>query len=182
MVAVWTPEDGLLGALAPLGLAVAAGSAIVLDLDPGGPRYRGSRSLADLASEGLRGPDLVPRRGVGVVRNGGVGPADAAEIVHALIAAHPTVVLRLPPRPTPEGTPFPVVPVRLLAPGGLFPGNDRPAVYQATPVLTRMPTEGIRLPIPNPATVAALLHGRRPVARDRWIAAWKRAWRFPWPQ
>ena len=179
---MWTPEDGLLGALAPLGLAIAAGSAIVIDLDPAGPQYPGDRSLADLASDGVRRPDLVPRSGVGVVRNGGVAPADAGQVIHALIAAHPTVVLRLPPRPYPEGVPFPVVPVRLLVPGGLFPVGNRPAVYQATPVLARMPTEGVRLPVPNPATVAALLHGRRPVARDRWITAWGRAWRFPWSQ
>ncbi|MBI5156676.1 MAG: hypothetical protein HZA58_01540 [Acidimicrobiia bacterium] len=152
----------------------------MVDLDPGGPNYPGERSLAALVSEGVRRPDLVPRPGVGVVRNGGVAPADAGEVIRALIAAHATVVLRLPPRPYPEGFPFPVVPVRLLVPGRLFAAGDRPAVYQATPILARMPTEGVRLPVPNPATVAALLRGRRPVGRDRWIGAWRHAWRFPW--
>lgn len=179
-LAIWTPEDGLLGALAPIGLAIAAGSALLIDLDSGGPRYPGERSLADLVTDGLRRSDLEPRRGVAVVRNGGVPPADAAEVVQALLAAHPTVVLRLPPRPKPGGIPFPVVPVRLLVPGDWYPPLERPAVYQATPSVVRMPSEGVRLPVPSPTTVAALLGGRRPPNRDRWIAAWRKVWRYPW--
>ena len=37
-LAIWSPEDGVLGAVAPLGLAAAAGTALVVDLDPRGPR------------------------------------------------------------------------------------------------------------------------------------------------
>jgi hypothetical protein len=177
---MWTPEDGLLGALAPLGLAIAAGSAVVIDLDPGGPRYPGGRSLADLVADGPRRSDLEARSGVAVLRNGGVAPAEAAAVVQALIAAHPTVVLRLPPRPHPSGFPLAVIPVRLLLPGDFYAMGDRPAVYQATPAAARMPTEGVRLPVPHPATVSALLRGRRPPRRDRWIEAWRPAWRFPW--
>jgi hypothetical protein len=179
-LAIWTPEDGLLGALAPIGLAIAAGSALLIDLDSGGPCYPGERSLADLVAEGLRRPDLEPRRGVAVLRNGGVAPAEAADVVHALLTAHPTVVLRLPPRPRPVGVPFPVVPVRLLVPGEFYPQLDRPAVYQATPAFARLPSEGVRLPVPSPITVAALLQGRRPRGRDRWISAWGKVWRYPW--
>ncbi len=170
----------MLGALAPLGLAIAAGSALVIDLDTGGPRYPGDRSLADLVADGPRRADLETRPGIAVLRNGGVTPAEAGVVVQALLAAHPTVVLRLPPRPRPTAVPFPVIPVRLLVPGDCFPTQDRPAVYQATPLLARLPTEGVRLPIPSPATVAALLRGRRPQPRDRWISAWRGAWRFPW--
>src|SRR4030066_639874 len=50
-LAIWTPEDGVLGALAPLGLAASAGTALVIDLDPLGPRYPGEPSLADLVRE-----------------------------------------------------------------------------------------------------------------------------------
>jgi len=180
VLAVWTPEDGLLGALAPLGLAIAAGSALLIDLDGGGPRYPGDRSLADLVTDGVRRPDLEPRPGVAVLRSGGVAPAEAARVVEALLAAHPTVVLRLPPRPRPAGIPFGVIPVRLLIPGDLYPIGDRPAVFQATPAFMRMPAEGVRLPVPHPVTVAGLLRGHRPPAKDRWIAAWSTAWRFPW--
>jgi len=178
-LAVWTPEDGLLGALAPLGLALAARSALVIDLDPGGPRYPGDRSLADLVADGVRRPDLEPRSGVVVLRNGGVAPSEAGVVVGALVDHHPVVVLRLPPRPIPGSIPVPVVPVRLLVPGGWF-SQDGPAVYQATPSWERMPGDGVRLPVPAMGTVAALLCGRRPGARDRWIEAWKKAWRASW--
>jgi hypothetical protein len=40
-LAIWSPEDGVLGAVAPLGLAAASGTAIVVDLDPDGPATRG---------------------------------------------------------------------------------------------------------------------------------------------
>jgi hypothetical protein len=178
-LATWTPEDGLLGALAPLGLALAAGSALVIDLDPGGPRYPGDRSLADLAADGVRAPDLEPRHGVAVLRNGGVTPVEAAPVVTALLERHPVVVLRLPPRPAPGPLPVPVVPVRLLIPGGWFDGSG-PAVYQATPAWLRMPAEGVRLPVPARDTVAAIVAGRRPSGRDRWVAAWRRVWGYRW--
>jgi hypothetical protein len=181
-LAVWTPEDGLLGALAPLGLALAAGDAIVVDLDPLGPRYPGDRSLADLVQDGLRRNDLTPRRGVGVLRNGGVAPLEAKSVVEALLGHLPRVVLRLPPRPAPGVLPIPVVPVRLLIPGELFSRSTGPAVFQATPGFVPISGIGVRLPVPDPATVRGLIEGRRPPRKDRWIRAWRSAWRLPWPQ
>jgi hypothetical protein len=182
VLAVWTPEDGLLGALAPLGLALAAGSAVVVDLDPLGPTYRGDRSLASLVADGVRKEDLQPRAGVAVVRNGGVDPHRATDVINALVEAHRRVVLRLAPRSHPEGFVHAVVPVRLLLPGGLYPPFTGPAVYQATPSWEAMPAPGIRLPVPATATVRALLAGRRPDRRDRWVRAWQSAWRVAWPQ
>jgi hypothetical protein len=180
-LALWTPEDGLLGALAPLGLALAAGTALVVDLDPLGPHYPGSASLAGLVAEGPRRADLSPaRRGVAVLRNGGVSPAAAAEVVAALAAGWDRVVLRLPPRPAPLPGGIAVVPVRLLVPGGLFPHDGTPAVYQATRAAQRLPGPGLRLPRPGPGTVAALLEGRRPAAGDRWVRAWRPVWEAPW--
>ncbi len=180
-LALWTPEDGLLGALAPLGLALAAGTALVVDLDPLGPRYPGSNSLADLVAEGPRKADLSPaRRGVVVLRNGGVNPAAAAEVVAALIGGWDRVVLRLPPRPVPAAGGIPIAPVRLLVPGGLFPHDGAPSVYQATRPVMPLPGPGLRLPRPGPGTVAALLAGRRPAAGDRWIRAWRPVWEAPW--
>jgi len=180
-LAIWTPEDGLLGALAPLGLALAAGQALVVDLDPLGPRYPGDRSLADLAGDGVRRDDLTPRSGVAVLRNGGVAPSEAAPVIEALMAHHRRVVLRLPPRPSPSQLPVPIVPVRLHLPGSLFGGADGPAVFQATPSFARLPGIGVRLPVPAHSTVRALLAGQRPPPRDRWIKAWRSAWRLPWP-
>jgi hypothetical protein len=59
-LAVWSPEDGILGAVAPLALAAAAGTALVVDLDPGGPRYPGAATLAGLVADGPRRSDLEP--------------------------------------------------------------------------------------------------------------------------
>ncbi len=185
-LATWTPEDGLLGALAPLGLAAAAGrSALLVDLDPAGPRYPGAGSLAQLVAEGPRRADIVPeRRGIAVLRNGGVTVAEAAEVVEALLGGWSRVVLRLPPRPGPE-TAFsvpvvPVVPVRLLVPGGIFEIAAGPGVFQSTPIRMPLPEDGVRLPRPSTGTVRSLLTGRLPAPADRWLAAWRRVWRLPW--
>ena len=81
-LAVWTAFDGLLSATAPLGLAAAAGTALVVDLDPDGPAYPGRASLADLVADGPRRADLVPSRdGVAVLRNGGVEATAAREVI-----------------------------------------------------------------------------------------------------
>lgn len=179
-LALWTPEDGVLGALGPLALAAAAGTCLVVDLDPEGPRYPGAQSLADLVREGPRRSDLSPsRRGVAVMRNGGVAASAAAEVLRALLSGWERVVLRLPPRPRPGSAPAPVVPVRLLIPGGLFAAGG-PAVYQSTRAAAPLPRGGIRLPVPAAGTVAAMLRGRLPVAGDRWVRAWRHVWEKPW--
>ena len=180
LLAIWTPEDGLLGALAPLGLAASAGTALVVDLDPRGPRYPGSATLASLVEDGPRRADLTPqRRGVAVLGNGGIEAAGAGEVVEALCRGWPAVVLRLPPRPYPEGAPAPVVPVRPLLPGSLFGHDGRAAVFQSAGWQVPQPAPGPTLPRLRPRTVDALLNGRLP-ARDRWIRAWKQVWRWPW--
>jgi len=180
-LALWTPEDGVLGALAPLGLAASAGTALVVDLDPQGPYYPGEVSLADLVREGPRRADLsAGRRGVAVLRNGGVATAAAAEVVSALLAGWERVVLRLPSRPAPTGAGVPVVPVRLLIPGGLFARAGGPAVYQSTRAMLPLPGAGLRLPVPAAGTVAGLLKGRLPVVGDRWVRAWRPVWEAPW--
>lgn len=172
-LALWTPEDGLLGALAPLGAALAEPPAVVVDLDPHGPAYPGDRSLADLVADDPTEEDLAPRPGVAVLRNGGVSPRDAAEVVAALIERWDHVVLRVPPRPTPDEG-LPVVTVRLLT-GGWFQAPGA-AVWQATGDWVRMPSDGVRLPVPSPDTVRALLAGRRPPARSKWVRAWRPVW------
>jgi hypothetical protein len=180
-LAVWTPEDGLLGALAPLGLALASPEpALVIDLDPGGPRYPGEGSLAQMVAEQPRRDDLRPAgNGVAVLRNGGIAPSDAGGVVEALIGGWDRVVLRLPPRRR-VVVPMPVVPVRLLLPGDLFEWDEGPAVYQATPAPTRLPGPGVRLPTPARSTIGALVRGGCPPRWDRWIRAWSRVWEAPW--
>ncbi|MCB2223367.1 MAG: hypothetical protein KQH83_04240 [Actinobacteria bacterium] len=180
-LAVWTPEDGLLGALAPLGLAAAAPApALVVDLDEGGPRYPGDASLADLVADSPRLDDLRPSAaGTAVLRNGGVSASDAAEVVEAMAGGWPYLVLRVPPRRRVEVT-VPVVPVRMLLPGGWFEPVSRPAVHQATAARMPAAANGIRLPVPSRGTVGALLRGQAPPRWDRWIRAWRRVWEAPW--
>lgn len=176
-LALWTPEDGLLGALAPLGAALAAPPALVIDLDPLGPAYPGDRSLADLVEDDPTEDDLTPGPGVAVLRNGGVGPSDTADVVAALLQRWERVVLRLAPRPRPEAD-VPIVPVRLLT-GGWYQSGDGSVVWQATGDWVPMPSDGVRLPVPEPATVRALLAGRRP-GRSRWVTAWRSVWGTAW--
>lgn len=178
-IALWTPEDGLLGALAPLGAALAAPPAIVIDLDPDGPPYPGDRSLADLVRDDPSESDLRPRPGVAVLRNGGVQPSQAADVVAALLDRWPRVVLRLAARPHPEAA-VPVVPVRLLL-GGWLAAPAGPGVWQRTPEWVSMAAEGIVLPIPRRGTIRALAAGRRPV-QSRWVAAWRSVWGSSWTE
>jgi hypothetical protein len=180
-LAVWTPEDGILGALAPLGLAAAApGATLVVDLDEGGPSYPGSSSLADLVARGPRLDDLRPgRTGIAVLRNGGIGAAAASEVLEALVGGWPGVVLRLPPRRSVVLS-IPVVPVRQLLPGGWFEPFEGPSVLQATAALGRTPEQGICLPVPLRSTIAAFLRGEVPGPWDRWVRAWRPVWGAPW--
>ena len=152
----------------------------MIDLDEDGPRYPGKVSLAGLVKDGPRLRDLRPdRRGVAVLRNGGVGATAASEVVEALIEGWGRTVLRLPPRRR-VVVPMPVVPVRLLIPGTLFEPPEGPAVLQATAAFARLTGSGIRLPVPARATVAALIRGQAPVPSDRWVRAWRRVWEAPW--
>jgi hypothetical protein len=181
-VAVWTPEDGVLGTIAPLGLAVAGGDCLMIDLDARGPAYPGSRTLADLVRDGPRRIDLSPdRRGVAVLPNGGIDADAAGPALRALIDGWDRVVVRLPPRPAPPPE-APVVAVRLLLPGQMCAPVPGRAVYQTTPLRVRLPGPGVRLPIPPRRTVAALLEGRLPVPGCRWIRTWRRVWEMTWTQ
>jgi hypothetical protein len=178
-LAVWTARDGLLSAVAPLGLAAAAETALVIDLDPMGPRYPGNASLADLVSGGPRRADLVPaRKGVAVLRNGGVGIAEAREVVEALIAGWPQVVVRVG-EPVAAGGLAPLVAVWPLLPGMLAPQIDAPGVFQRTGFSVAPPGGGLVLPRPRPALLEGLLKGVV-ARRSRWVAAWRPVWRLPW--
>lgn len=178
-LALWTAHDGLLSAVAPLGLAAAAGTALVVDLDPDGPAYPGPGSLADLLDRGPRRADLIPgRRGVAVLRNGGVGMEAAREVVDALVDGWPNVVLRL--ATVPHAAPVPVVPVWPLLPGALAVQPVGAAVYQRTGFPGSPAGPGPVLPKPPASVVSALLHGTVPAAA-RWIRSWRQVWRLPWP-
>jgi hypothetical protein len=173
-LAIWSPEDGVLGAVAPLGLAVAAGTALVVDLDPNGPRYRATTSLADLVADGPRGADLSPsRRGVAVLSNGGIDPEQAEPVLDAIVAGWPAVVLRLPASHDGSAGAIPVLP---LVPGGLFGDHGGRAVYQRSGWRIEPPSGAVVLPRPRRSTIGMLLEGTAPPRWDRWIAAWRPLW------
>ncbi len=179
VLSVWSPQGGVLSVVAPLALAASAGTALVIDLDPHGPDYPGTGSLTRLTAEGPRRSDLSPeRRGVAVLRNGGIEPAACDEIIAALCRGWPYVVLRLrsgAERPDGRG----VVPVRSLLPGELFAFGPEPAVYQRCGWRIRPDGPGPVLPHPRSSTVQALLEGRAPFA-DRWVRSWRQVWEAPW--
>lgn len=176
IVAIRTFGDELLSAVAPLGLALSAGTALVVDLDRDGPPYPAERSVAELIEEGPRRAELFPERtGVAALPNGGAEPLAALELVETLARHWPVVVVRI----ASGESPFPVIPVRPLWPGFLAPFGRRPAVWQRASTGSEPPGPGPVLPPPGRATVAALLAGKRPF-RSRWIRAWSRVWELPW--
>lgn len=173
----------MLGAVAPLALATAQPIALVVDLDPRGPHYPSARSLRELVVEGPRAADLSPARsGVAVLANGGVEFEDSRDLVGLLLRGWPAVVLRLAPQ-APDDVPAPIVPVRLLTPGRLFPPQGR-GVYQPlagdSRGRRRLEAGGsLVLPAAPRRVVRALLEGARPVA-SRWTTAWRRVWAASW--
>lgn len=173
---VQTNLDGLLSAIAPLGLGAAAGTALVVDTDPDGPAYPGSASLAELLAEGPRRADLTPARaGMAVLRSGGASLADARDLLGVLASGWPAVVVRVPAHQPVDGR---LVPVAPALPGALA---QRPSVRHVvqTTGLAPAPRNGIVLPRPSGRLVRDLLNGVvRP--RDRWIRAWRPVWEVVW--
>jgi hypothetical protein len=178
-LSTWCPTDRLLSSIAPLGLAASAGTALVIDLEPSGPEYGEGATLADLVRRHPRRSELSPSRsGVAVLRNGGVTVDEAAEILDALIAGWPAVVLRATPDQPPPAD-VPVVPVVPLLPGALQPTAQCLSVWQRTGFRTPVPGPGPVLPTPAPSVVGSLLRGVVD-RRWRWVRAWEPAWRAPW--
>ncbi len=174
VVALWSPLDAMLGVVAPLGAAAALDTALVIDLDPRGPHYGGSFSLADLVDRGPTLAQLEPQRhGPAVLRNGGVEPEDAEEIVSELVARWPNVVLRCPQATEPSTRAIALLP---LLPEPFTPTVDGEAVYQRTHLSAPKHVKDIVLPVPRTSTIKSLLGGVRPPRRDRWIKALGQVW------
>ncbi len=182
VLAIRCATDPVLHAVAPLGLAAARGTALVVDLDDEAPPYPGSTSLARLVAVQPRLSHLRPhRQGVAVLANGSVKPGEAGDVTEALVAGWPAVVFRLGashelPGPL-SGTP--VVPVLPLFPGLLRPTATGPAVYQA--VLPGPPPKvrGVVLPPLGRSRLQAMLSGMGYPPRH-WVRAWTRVWEMSW--
>ena len=174
VVAVWSPVDLVLSLVVPLGCALQAGTALVVDLDPGGPPMPGDGDLASLVARGPTEAELRPERsGIAVISNGGVSASDASDVIAALADRWPNLVLRCAPTQTPPDTAVPLIPV-LPAPFAIH--IDRPAIYQRTHFGGDPHPGAPVLPVPKPATVRSLLSGRIPVRKDRWIGSLEHVW------
>lgn len=174
VLALWSPVDLFLGIVGPLGAAAAGGTALLVDLDPNGPRYGGSHSLSDLVARGPTRRELEPTRsGPAVLRNGGIAPEDAEEVVAALVERWPNVVLRCAPELEPGTGRIALLP---LLPEPFTPSVPGAAIYQQTHLSRRRPSKGHVLPVPRSGTIKALLAGARPRPGDRWISSFARVW------
>ena len=174
VVALWSPHDHLLSVIAPIGLAVTKRSALVIDLDPLGPLFPGSFTLADLVRDGPTDEQLSPSdRSIAILANGGVSVAEAAKVVAALVERWPNVVLRCSPaQPAPPAA-VSLIPL-LPAPFG-SPPTPR-TVYQRTGFRTEAPEESLVLPRPRRSTIEALMGLRRMPKRSAWLNQLGRVW------
>ena len=83
---VFTNRDGLLSVIAPIGLAAAVPTGLVVDLDPNGPLLPGVATLAALVESGPRRVDLQPAaEGTAMLANGGLDPEEAETVVRHLL-------------------------------------------------------------------------------------------------
>lgn len=180
-LAVTTFHDGVLAAVAPLGLAASAGTALLVDLDPAGPDYPGEGSLAALVEYGPRRADLRPvRRGVAVLRNGGIEASEAVEVLAALVDGWPAVVVRRAVgAPSLPGLPVPTVPVIPMLPAPLRVVPEGPAVYQPTGLASDPPGPGHVLARLRAGQVAQMLRGMIE-QRWRWVRSWAPVWSLNW--
>lgn len=174
--------DPVLHGLAPLGLASAQGTALVVDLDDEAPSYPGSTSLAKLVVSQPRLSDLRPLRpGVAVLPNGSVHPREAEDVIEALVAGWPAVVLRFGAA---QGLPpallnVPVVPVAPLLPGFLHPSLAGAAVYQSLFPGPPPRLRGVVLPPLGRSHIQGMLTGAALPPR-RWVRAWEQVWEASW--
>ena len=176
-ISIRTPGDALLGVISPLGLACSVETALMVDVDPEGPMFPGSASLAELVEGSPRRADLQPaRRGTAVLRNGGIDLERSNSVVEALIEGWPAVVLRLGER-TEAFAGAATIHVHALLPGVLRPPVEDLVVYQRTSLLGSPPGPGKLLPRPSRQVVGRLLTGRKP-GPSRWISAWREVWEW----
>lgn len=175
ILAVRSP-DLVLSAVAPLGLACAAGTALVIDLGEG-MRIPGSRSLIELIEEGPRLEELSPGRpGVAVISGADADLDSVIPFIERLASSWPAVVVRT----SDSSWPGPTVPVVPLYPGWLAPDSHEASVWQkVTARHSAAPGPGPVLPRIRGETVSRLLRGYLP-GRSRWVRSWRIVWDLPW--
>lgn len=174
VVALWSPSDLLLSVLAPIGLASTRPSALVIDLDPQGPRYESPYTLADLVRDGAMKDQLDPvRRAVAVLPNGGVGIEDASHVVGALAERWPHVVLRCDPALPPPESAVSLLP---LLPQQFMSRPTRRVVFQSLGFQAQAPKGALVLPRPGSATINALMGLRTMPTKSPWLKQLAKIW------
>lgn len=175
MLGVRSP-DLILSVVAPIGLAAAAGTALVVDL-AAELAAATTRSLADIRADGPTLAEISPGRGgVALIAGGGIDRTDTAELIKRLSSRWPAIVVRVDG----DGWDFPVVPVLPLFPGRLAPVPDGlSAVWQPVGTGASPPGPGPVLPRLRPGALRRILGGHLP-RRSRWVAAWASVWEMPW--
>ena len=167
--------DPVLRVLASVGLAAAAGSALIVDF--GAEQGSGRRTLADLIEDGPLATELSPGQpGVASINSGSASEPASVETLERLAASWHSVVIR---GADPKLLPFAVVPVRALYPGLLSPSAPGAAVWQPTSAFVHPPGPGPVMPRLSRHVVSRILHGRHP-GRGRWVNAWGAIWELPW--
>lgn len=170
-----TAPDPVMSVLAPVGLASAAGTALVIDLVRARPGA-GRRTLSDVVTEGPRLDEISPgRSGVASIGAGSLGASETLEAAQMLASRWPAVVVRVPG----GSWPGPVVPVHVLYGSDLTTWDQGPAVWQPLAGGGRPPGPGPILPSVGPRLVRHVLNGWMPRS-GRWVTAWGRVWGIPW--
>jgi hypothetical protein len=171
---IYVANDGVLGVVAPIGMAAAVGTCLVVDLCEGGPT--GGVTLATLVRDGPSSEQLRPkRRGVSFLRNGGISAQDAAEVVGALCGNWPNVVLRVGASDEAVGE-VGAVTVRAILSGPFVAEPEVAAVLQPTGLgATPKNHHGHVLSRLSARTVRTVLAGRVN-QRSAWVRSWRPVW------
>ncbi len=172
-----TSRDPVLSMIAPIGLAAAVGTALIVDLGVSTPGPGGRRSLRDIALDGPELAELSPgRSGIALIGAGGLTGSEAVGVIEAIAARWPAVVVGS----ADSLDSIPVVPVSPIFPG-LRPGLpvSSVAVWQPIRGCGEAPGPGPVLPLLRPGLVRQLLAGRLP-RMSRWVTAWRKVWEMPW--
>lgn len=167
--------DPVLSFVAPIGLAAAAGTGLVVDL-VSIPKP-GVRTLREISADGPSLTELSPgRRGVAFLHGGDVAGPEAVETIERLATRWPAVTVRV----SGSDWPFPVVPVIPLYPGPFLAQSEPAGVWQPVGSSQGKPLgPGPLLPRLRPVVIRRLLAGQLP-RRSKWLDAWRPVWDMPW--
>lgn len=167
-----TSDDYVLSRIGPVGLGLAAGSALIVDL----LGEMSGRTLAEIRDDGPRLAELSPgRTGVARISAGPVLASELEQVVATLASSWPAIVVST------DGSRWsgPTVTYRPFYPGPDGPNAILPSVWQVAPGARPSKLPGVVMPSVSRRAMVAMLRGGLPVSR-RWVSAWRKVWALPW--